>query len=81
MAFNRDVLLRFVTDTFAVDGVELLDDTPLFSSGIIDSADMVQLIEFVEMEGNVTFTPEDLTLQHLDSIGRILRFVTEQHES
>lgn len=80
MALNKALLLSFIEDNFGVNGTEVHEDTPLFSSGMIDSADMVQLIEFVESEGRVEFTPDDLTLDHLDSIGCILRFVAERQE-
>ena len=55
-------------------------DTPLFSSGMIDSASMVDLIIFLESEGHVKLEPDDITLDHLDSIGRILNFVAGRYK-
>jgi acyl carrier protein len=78
MALSKELLLNFIANNFGVDGTDVHEDTPLFSGGMIDSADMVQLIEYVESEGNVEFTPDDLTLDNLDSIGRILRFVADR---
>lgn len=79
MTFSREHLLTFVGDKLGVDTAEVDESTPLFSSGMIDSASMVDLIVFVESEGNVKFGPEDITLDNLDSIGQILRFVTDKH--
>jgi acyl carrier protein len=75
MPLSKQLLLTFVEDTLGVDTADVDEDTPLFSSGMIDSASMVDLIVFVEAEGNVKFAPDDISLDHLDSIGRILRFV------
>jgi acyl carrier protein len=80
MALTREVLLKFLEDNLGVDTTEVDQETPLFSSGLIDSASMVDLIVFVESEGNVKFGPDDITLDYLDSVARILGFVARQHE-
>ena len=77
MTLSKQLLLKFVEDKLGVDITDVDADTPLFSSGMIDSASMVDLIVFVEAEGNVKFGPDDISLDHLDSIGRILRFVAD----
>jgi acyl carrier protein len=77
---SKELLLNFMEATLAVETASLDEHTELFSSGIIDSAAMVELIEFVESEGNVTFGPDDLTLDHLDSIDRILSFVAGRRD-
>lgn len=81
MALSKESLLEFMEGTLGVDTASVDEQTELFSSGIIDSAGMVELVEFVESKGNVSFGPDDLTLDHLDSIGRILRFVAERHDA
>jgi acyl carrier protein len=73
------MLLKFMEDTLGVDTVAMDDETPLFSSGMIDSANMVDLILFVESKGNVKFSPDDITLDNLDSVSRILLFVADRH--
>ena len=78
MTLSKQLLLKFVEDKLGVDTAEVDADTPLFSSGVIDSASMVDLIVFVESEGNVKFGPDDITLDNLDSIGRILHFVVDR---
>jgi acyl carrier protein len=77
MTLSKQLLLEFVEGKLGVDVADVDEDTPLFSSGRIDSASMVDLIVFVESEGNVKFGPDDITLDHLDSIGNILRFVAD----
>jgi acyl carrier protein len=80
MTINKTNLLAFMEEKLGVETTEVDGDTPLFSSGIIDSAGMVELIVFVESTAGVKFTPDDITLDHLDSIDRILSFVADRHE-
>jgi acyl carrier protein len=75
MTLNKQVLLEFLEHHLGVDTTTVDEDTALFSSGIIDSVSMVDLIVFVEAEGKVKLSPDDITLDHWDSIGNILNFV------
>lgn len=79
MTPSKDELLQFMENKLGVDTSQLDADTPLFSSGIIDSTGMVELIVFVESAAEVKFSPDDITLDNLDSIGRILNFVADGH--
>jgi len=79
MTLNKDGLLQFMEKKLGVDTSQVDADTPLFSSGIIDSTGMVELIVFVESAAQVKFGPDDITLDNLDSIGRILNFVADGH--
>ncbi|MCA9663327.1 MAG: hypothetical protein KC486_33665 [Myxococcales bacterium] len=51
------------------------EDTELFSSGLIDSFAMVELLVFLERHTGTKLGPEDIDLDNLDTIGRILKFV------
>jgi len=51
------------------------EDSPLFSSGIIDSFSLVSLMAFIEDKGNLRINPSEVTIDNLDSIERILKFV------
>lgn len=79
MTLSKDGLLQFMENKLGVDTSQVDADTPLFSSGIIDSTGMVELIVFVESAAEVKFSPDDITLDNLDSIGRILTFVADGH--
>jgi len=79
MTLSKDGLLQFMENKLGVDTSQVDADTPLFSSGIIDSTGMVELIVFVESAAEVKFSPDDITLDNLDSIGRILSFVADGH--
>ncbi|GIW39437.1 MAG: hypothetical protein KatS3mg076_0014 [Candidatus Binatia bacterium] len=76
---DRDTLLRFLEERLGLDPAEIDDETPLFSSGLVDSVALAELVVYVENESGVSFEPEDITLEHLDTVGRILRFVATRH--
>lgn len=75
MALTRTSLTEFIADTLGVDTGEVDDGTPLFSSGLIDSEDMVELVFFIEGEEDFQFAPDDISLDNLDSVALILKFV------
>jgi len=78
MTLDTHALKQFLESTLGIDTAEIDRDTPLFSAGIIDSAGMVDLIVFVESTAAVKFGPDDISLDNLDSLGRILDFVAAQ---
>ncbi len=56
---------------YALD--EVGDDAPLFSSGVIDSFVMIDLMTFLERQTGARLAPEDL--MELDSVQSIVAFV------
>ena len=70
---TKEKILKFITENGgSIDCVE--DNTPLFSSSLLDSFTMVSLIMVIESEASITIPPEDITLDNLDSIGAILMY-------
>ncbi len=63
-------LRTFVAQWFR-DGREdgLAEETPLVTSGIVDSAGVVEVIEFVERQFAVTIRDEDVSLQNCNTLG------------
>lgn len=81
MTLGANSLREFIEENLGVDVSEIENDSPLFSSGLIDSASLVELIVFVESEAGVKFDPDDVTLDNLDSIDQILAFVAAKNGS
>jgi acyl carrier protein len=75
MALDRENLRRYLHEQQGLEYEEFDDDTLLFSSGLIDSFSMVNLILFIEDTTGVRVHPADVTLDNFDSIDRILAFV------
>lgn len=73
MLLTPDDLTRFLTDNlFIEDRIE--PETALFSSGLLDSVSMVNLIGFIEEKTNATVHPEDVTLENFDTPARIASY-------
>jgi acyl carrier protein len=75
MALDRKSLRRFLQEKQGLEPEDFEDDTLLFSSGLIDSFSMVDLIMFIEEAAGFRVHPADVTLNNFDSIDRILAFV------
>ena len=55
--------------------VDITPDTTLFSTGLVDSFFMIEFILFLESSYNVQVLPEDITLDNLDSINKVLSYL------
>lgn len=74
----KEALLSYLADNFDVDAEDIEDDTPLFSSSLLDSFGMVDLVAFIETEAKVKFETLDMHLDNLDSVQQILIFVSRK---
>ncbi len=75
MALGYDDLSQFLQDELAIPADEVDADTPLFSSGLVDSFSLVGLMTFIEIQAGITIAPGDVSLENFDSLGRILAYV------
>ena len=69
------ILRNALVTQFRVRRDALDENTALFSSGLIDSLSVMDLVLLVENEIGQPVPPEDITLENFDSIARILAFV------
>ncbi len=75
MPLTRENLLAYLHDEHDIDPADLHDDdTPLFSSGLLDSFSMVELVAFIERESATKLRATQVTLNNLDTVSRILGF-------
>ncbi len=81
MALTRDKLLQFLDEEMYVDTSELEDDTPLFSSNLLDSFNVVELIAFIEKEAGSKIVPTDVKLDNLDTVEAIFKLVEHYSQS
>jgi len=75
VVFTREDLLAFMEENLDLDSEMVDDETPLFSSSLLDSFSMIELIEFIERSAGIKISPTDVNLDNLDSIDRIMKFV------
>lgn len=76
LKLSKDDILEFLETDLGVDIGELDVDTPLFSSQLVDSFALVTLMMFLEREAGIRIAPADVNLDNMDSIGRMLAYVS-----
>lgn len=79
MTINQDQLLGYFEGHFNVSSDEIEADTLLFSSGLIDSFNMIELIMFIEETCETAIKPSEINLDNLDSVGRIMAFLEKRN--
>ncbi len=78
MTITRDTLVEYMVKHFNVREEDLSDGTLLFSSGLLDSFYLVDLVTFIEKQTGVKVGATEMTLDNLDSIDRILGFLEKR---
>ena len=78
MTLARDALLDFFRKKMRVDVSSLTDDSPLFSSGLVDSFGMVELITFLESAAGIRIDAMDVAMENIDTIRSIMAFIEEK---
>ncbi len=78
MTLTKENLLEAMRDELGVDTSRVEDETPLFSSGLIDSFSLLSLIVVIETKAEIRVAPLDVNLDNFDTIGRLLRFANRR---
>jgi len=78
----KDMVLEYVIDEYIDedDDIEVKHDTPLISSGIVDSFSMVSLKAFLEKKYDITIPDAEATPQAFDTVDSIAALVV-RHKS
>lgn len=73
MTLTQDALISYLTNSIEPeDAIE--PETELFSSGLLDSVLMMNLIMFLEEQNGIQVRPEDVTLENFDTPARIIQY-------
>lgn len=73
----RNIVVKIVSEIMDVDTgeVEIEDDESLIEGGMIDSVNVMPLIEYFGAEFEIEVEPEELTLEYWDSINAIQGYI------
>jgi acyl carrier protein len=75
----EDVILEYIRNEYLDEDddedVELSADTPLISSGIVDSFSMVSLKRFLERQYDVSLPDEEASAEAFDTVRSIIALV------
>lgn len=76
----KDTILKYVIEEYADENDKITYETPLISSGLVDSFSMVSLKRFLEVKYKITIPDEDASPEAFNSVNKIadlvLRFTT-----
>jgi len=74
----KDLVLAYVIKEYMDDEDVVIDfDTPLISSGYVDSFAMVSLLVFLENRFKIKIPPAKATPEAFDSVNKIVALVNE----
>ena len=71
----REKIKFYIAESLGIDLSKIADDAPLFSSGIIDSFALVELLAFLENDLNVEIDITDIDIDQLDTIDGLVQMV------
>lgn len=72
---DKQELKTYLCQLVLVDESSIDDDQALFSMGILDSLNLLEVVRFVEEKNNIQVSPKDMTLENWDSLNRIQEFI------
>jgi acyl carrier protein len=71
MSDRKEDVRTVLKDTLRLDTAKIGDADPLFSSGLIDSFALLELITVLESTFNIQISAEKATIENLDTINGI----------
>jgi acyl carrier protein len=72
----KALILRYIIDEYLEDEKEKITyDTPLISSGYVDSFSMVSLLVFIENKFRIKIPPNKATPEAFDSVNNIVALI------
>ena len=72
----KEAILKYVIEEYADEDDKVTFDTPLISSGLVDSFSMVSLKRFLEVKYKISIPDEDASPAAFDSVTKIAELVT-----
>jgi acyl carrier protein/D-alanine--poly(phosphoribitol) ligase subunit 2 len=79
MSAIKDEILEFIKEEYLEDDdeVDINSQSPLISSGIVDSFSMVSLKRHLEQKFNITIPNAKATAEAFDSVDNIMNLLAE----
>jgi acyl carrier protein len=71
----KELVRKYVISEYLEEGEEITYDSPLISSGYVDSFSMVSLLVFLENKFKIKIPPEKATPEAFDSVNKIVELV------
>jgi acyl carrier protein len=73
----KELVRKYVISEYLEEGEDITYDSPLISSGYVDSFSMVSLLVFLENKFKIKIPPEKATPEAFDSVNKIVALVNQ----
>lgn len=73
----KELVRKYVISEYLEEGEEITYDSPLISSGYVDSFSMVSLLVFLENKFKIKIPPEKATPEAFDTVNKIVELVNQ----
>ncbi len=77
MSLSSEQIINYLQETGNLT-INLSANDALFSSGMLDSVTMMNLIMFLEESCRFQIQPYDVTLENFDTVEKIVGYINEQ---
>jgi D-alanine--poly(phosphoribitol) ligase subunit 2 len=78
---NKDIQTKVRSEIEALAGSDIKDpDAEIFTSGLLDSLNILNIIIFIENEFGLKINPFDINLDTLGSINRICEYIDSRRQ-
>ena len=71
----KEIILKYVINEYAEEDDNVTYDTPLISSGLVDSFSMVSLKRFLEVKYKISIPDDKATPEAFDNVSKIANLV------
>lgn len=78
MKVTGEKIRDYVVEVLNVPSNEITPDALLFSTGILDSIMLMELISFIEKEGGGKIPARAISLSNFDSINRMIAYLNKK---
>ncbi len=68
-------LISFITGDVALDDGEIVGDTDLLLTGLVDSLGVVLIVEWLERHAGRTIDPGDVVLENFQTVDAMMEFL------
>jgi len=72
---DEEALMKRICEMTMRDRGEITRETPLLSSGFIDSAALLEMVSFIEEKCSIKVKPNDMTLKNFNTVLDMMRFL------
>ncbi len=76
----KDRVFSYIKGIADRKGIEVTEETDLFSEGILDSMGIISLLSYLKEEYGLSFSPDDMRFENFQTIDRILVWIGDQQK-